>query len=161
MGKKKKNIHELLHNRMVIHNQIHFWPHVCCIDLSLPSYTAEKPLPTQLLLLLNSIHKRLSVETIGSGSLSPQNRPEHADEFITPNCPAFETIQNCPRVHVTQYGPLSGAFLQYPSLISTWSYQHRWLRYRSMEVKLRMICRERECQFSVNYTHSLIGGFPQ
>lgn len=53
--------------------------------LALPSYTAEKPFPTQLLLLRNSIHKRLSVEMIGSGSLSPQKRPgRHTpDHLIT------------------------------------------------------------------------------
>lgn len=40
-----------------------------------PSYTAKKPLPRMLLLLRNSTQSRLSVETRGSGALSPQNLP--------------------------------------------------------------------------------------
>lgn len=36
---------------------------------------AAKPFPTQLLLLRNSIHIRLSVEIKTSGTLSPQNLP--------------------------------------------------------------------------------------
>ena len=39
------------------------------------SYTAKKPLPRMLLLLRNSTQSRLSVETRGSGTLSPQNLP--------------------------------------------------------------------------------------
>lgn len=49
----------------------------------LPSKTAENPLPTQLLLLLNSTQSRLLVETRGSGSVSPQNRPVEAHEKTT------------------------------------------------------------------------------
>ncbi|TNN50463.1 hypothetical protein EYF80_039332 [Liparis tanakae] len=82
----------------------------CQMQFLLGGYSLGQPglvmEPFSLLLLLrNSIHSRLSVEMIGSGSLSPQKRPGS----------------------------------QYPSRISTWSYQHKWLLYRSMEVKFRMI----------------------
>lgn len=51
--------------------------------------------------------------------------------------------------------PLSGAFLQYPSRISTWSYQHKWLLYRSMEVKLRMIFeRKKKVKFKIDLAKS-------
>lgn len=46
-----------------------------CFIKNKPSYTAKKPLPRMLLLLRNSTQSRLSEETRGSGTLSPQNLP--------------------------------------------------------------------------------------
>lgn len=47
-----------------------------------PSYTAKKPLPRMLLLLRNSTQSRLSVETRGSGALSPQNLPGERERTV-------------------------------------------------------------------------------